>query len=426
MKIVRLPSYSYEGNNYKNVVVFLDSEGRLILLPTLFALSARVNLVSYKTYLVENSNGDIETRVNEGDLSDATLDTYLPAINKYLSYLQDIDQSKSSGPPSILHGTSHATSNFVNYYINNELAPTVNNRSTMNVHISALTCFYMWMWNAGLCKRLTLELKTSVKKAIAGRTGGQNKVSYISRMGRELLKKEANKTSIRDYLLMEMGWTIGLRSKENQGLLLNDFNVGNKRCAGLKTLIAQMKSSKDKSSFQYHLGSKFTKGGKSRQIYFTRVLLKLIERYINGERDTYIERGKKIAEKREYKRLSRLNNGLETSNSIITFKEHDTLFINMDNANAGKSISKGCASGVFRKLLIKVPQLNQKLSYQDGRHTFATELYHSMKQKKGSVNASLLEVAIRLGHALKNGLPQEVTTRYIRLHDVMIAQEAAL
>jgi len=426
VKLVKLPSYSYEGNNYENVVVFLDREGRLILLPTLFALSSRVNLISYKINLVENSNGDIETRVNEGDLSDATLDTYLPAINKYLSYLQDIDQSKSSGTPSLLHGASHATSNFINYYINNVLAPTVNNKSTMNVHISALTCFYMWMWNAGLCKRLTLKLETKVKKAIRGRTGGQDKVSYISRAGRELLKREANKTSIRDYLLMEMGWAVGLRSKENQGLLLNDFNVGNKKCAGLKTLITQMKSSKYKSSFQYHLGSKFTKGSKSRQIYFSRTLLKLVERYINGERDTYIERGKKIAEKREYKRLSRLNKGLDASDSIIKFKDHDTLFVNMDNANSGKSISKKCASGVFRKLLTKVPLLNQKLSYQDGRHTFATELYHSMKQKKGSVNAALLEVAIRLGHALKNGLPQEVTTRYIRLHDVMIAQETAL
>ncbi|PKH31983.1 site-specific integrase [Shewanella sp. ALD9] len=423
MKIVKLPSYDFGGYSYKNVCVFLDCEGRLIMLPTLFTLSSRVNLVSYKVDKIEGRNGVIEFRVKEGDLSDSTLDAYIPPIKKYLLYLESIDKEQKTEIPSLLHGSSHASSKFINHYINEVLAPKLNNISTLNVHVAALTFFYGWMWNSGLCERMELKLKVRIKQEISGRTGGQDKISYLSREVRELLKKEANKTSLRDFLILKMGWSVGLRAKENQGLLINDFYVGNKKCDGLKTLIAKMKSNENKEYFQYHLSSKFTKNSSQRQVYLSRNILKLIERYIDTERHTHVEMGKKIMQEKEETRISKLKKGLNTSRSPIKFIEHDSLFVNMDNVFIGQKISSGCASNVFTKIRKKIPQMNQKLSYHDCRHTFATELYHSMKQKTGSSNAALLEVAIRLGHSLRKGKPQEVTTKYIRLHGVMVSEE---
>jgi len=220
------------------------------------------------------------------------------------------------------------------------------------------------------------------------------KINYVTRENRSDLLQLCK--SERDRLIVRMGFEVGLRTSENTGLILSDFKAKRSSHCGLLGLFSELDKNPTKQSFEYILSGKYTKGNRTRNIYFSNELLAAMKRYYEEERS--------------------LIEGLSSENC-------DTLFIRMDNGGAGLPIGKGYASDLFRKLSEDIPYINSCLSYHDLRHTFATELYHAeLLNESGhetrSESAALMVVSERLGHKSVTS-----TRQYIRLKQQMLIIE---
>ena len=162
-------------------------------------------------------------------------------------------------------------------------------------------------------------------------------MKYISTSARFELKKKCK--TIRDELFIRIGYELGLRRKENLGLLLNDFTYNKKRKKGLLSLFEEMKSNEDQEQFEYFLAGTYTKGrknnagGVSRIIYFPRSLLARMRDYYLTERDEVMDKANNRAEKNKNMDQSKLS--------------HNTFFVKTDNVEMGQPISAVTASNRF-------------------------------------------------------------------------------
>jgi integrase len=222
------------------------------------------------------------------------------------------------------------------------------------------------------------------------------KINYVSMADRSALLMVANNE--RDRLIIRMGFEIGLRTEENLGLILSSHKAKFDNHKGLLELFADLDNYPMKEVFDFVLNGKYTKRGITRTIFFKRDLLVAMKRYHDSERCAAM---------------------------LSSNQSHDTLFIRLDNEGMGLPICKDQGSNVFTKLRLQCPFINERLSYHDLRHTFATELYHAelanpSGQETRSESAALIVVAERLGH-------QNITStiRYIRLRQQMIMIENA-
>jgi integrase len=153
--------------------------------------------------------------------------------------------------------------------------------------------------------------------------------------------------------------------------------------------------------FRYYLEGRYAKGAKSRWIYFDRLLLQDMKRYLETERQWLINQ---------------------------TSRKDPSLFLRTDQRYAGTGIGEEQASRVFRKRA-DAAGLNALLTFHDLRHTFATELFHAELtapngRETRSESAALIVVAQRLGHAIgRDGHAPAVTTKYIRMRMQMLEME---
>jgi integrase len=194
-----------------------------------------------------------------------------------------------------------------------------------------------------------------------------------------------------------MGFEVGLRTSEVAAL----------RVEGDGKLDSLFKKLSDpyyesRELFRYHLEGKYTKGGKSRWIYFNRELLKDMQRYFDTERKALLVEAK------------------QPSNSF---------YLRRDKRFAGTAIGREQASRIFHRLKLKAG-LNPHLHFHDLRHTFATELFHeelagSDGRETRSESAALIVVAQRLGHSFtRDGHAPPTTTRYIRMRTEMLQSQS--
>jgi len=196
--------------------------------------------------------------------------------------------------------------------------------------------------------------------------------------------------------MMRMGFEVGLRTSELMGLRLS----GEK---GLLTLIGQLDDNdfSHVNQFRYWLHGRYTKGSKSRWIYFDRFLLQDMKRYLETERQWVIDQ---------------------------TGSNDDSFFLRTDQRFIGTGIGKEQGSRVFTKRA-RSAGLNPLLHFHDLRHTFATELFHAELagpdgRETRSESAALIVVAQRLGHSIgRDGQPPRVTTVYIRMQLEMLQVE---
>ncbi|WP_300380881.1 site-specific integrase [uncultured Alcanivorax sp.] len=390
---VRKLSTEYKGKSLDPLWVILDEQGAPPILPLLFTTHLSLYGEVSEKRRIENSYSSIKSYVFEyKPASDSTIRSYVYCLARFLSYLEECKNQHST--PG-MHSSSSCSERFLNFYINSVLAEKANSSLTLHIHASALIAYYNWLDDNELCEEKKIKTYRKTRQHIEDHCDTKNYIQYISRSQRSNLLTACK--TISEKLMMRMGFEVGLRTSELVGIRVDEK---------LSSLFAQIADEKFNSVnlFRYLLKGKFTKGGKSRWIYFSRPLLEEMHRYYLTERAT----------------IEKKSN-----------KKDDSFFLRTDKRFFGTGIGPEQGSRVFRKRA-KNTNLNTDLSFHDLRHTFATETFHSeIKSKEGretrSESAALIVVAQRLGHSFgRNGIAPSVTTRYIRMRMQMFEVEENL
>ena len=282
----------------------------------------------------------------------------------------------------------------MNHYLNEVLANRLDAAGSLGTHCSGLTAFFNFCHYMELVPRLTLRLERKTRQEVAFRSTKPNYIQYVTRESRRKLL--INCHTLSEKLMMRFGFEVGLRTSELTGL----------RAPDLALLFTQLDSPEfaHVERFKYWMKGRYTKGGKSRWVYFDRELLSDMHRYFKTERQWIVDQTKSTEE---------------------------SFFLRTDAVGIGQGISAEQGTSVFRKRS-KSADLNPQLSFHDLRHSFATELFHEEVagpdgRETRSESAALIVVAQRLGHAFtKDGHAPKVTTRYIRMRIQMLELEAEL
>ena len=223
-------------------------------------------------------------------------------------------------------------------------------------------------------------------------------MKYLLPASRELIYRNAD--SLLEEVVLRNGGELGCRAKENQGFLLNDQKIGNKKEKGLLTLFKQLDMQPDQTEFKYYLSSLYTKYGRARILYIPRHLLEKMKRYYTEVRPE---------------------------------SDSNQLLLSSSNNSYGQPISKKFASEIFLKIKLKVmdkmeymPTLYARIqdislsTYHHLRHSFGTDIFYELCKGQNkyyesitTTSAVYLETARRLGHKVDGRNSPEVTKRYI-------------
>tara|TARA_B110000211_G_scaffold55661_1_gene61938 strand:+ start:137 stop:1378 length:1242 start_codon:yes stop_codon:yes gene_type:complete len=386
-----------------NCTIFSHEDNSILLLPTIFSSAMCLHQTAWVKRTVVDSDGFSLTVFKEEDISETLivsihnkLTNFLNWLGAYSSDSQYVNVDAHHNLPELL----------LNYYINEVLVSEQQcSEGSMNHYLMALRYYYDYLAMNSLTNAKNIRLTAKSKKEVRNNTKRRTAVKYLTPELRSLLYRQTD--TLRDELLLRTGGELGLRSKENQGLLLDDFMVGNKRHKGFKSLFAQMVMEPNETVFTYHLQGKYTKaprnsgGGKARTLYIHRSLLSKFKRYFDEERPT---------------------------------SSKNTLLVNNSYSHTGTPIAKSTASRVFTKIKKhvlamqgngEVGQFGQMLEVDHThhilRHSFGTDKFHELCQKNRiaiddvtPTSQVYLAVASLMGHSAKDKKAPKTTKTYIR------------
>ena len=255
------------------------------------------------------------------------------------------------------------------------------------------------------------NVKNEFRQHARDNTSRRKAEKYLTPELRSILYQ--NTDSIRDELLLKNASDLGLRTSENQGLVLNDFYLGKTRHDGLKTLWLQMNTNLHQMEFDFYLQGQFVKAppneggsGKGRTLKISRDLLFRMEEYYKKERP-------------------------ETNKT-------DALLLNTDTGHNPGRIATYTGSRKFAQVRKKVLKLQeaglldqegQKLdedhTYHILRHSFGTDKFYAfckennIRYQDATVTSSAyLAVARLLGHTTAGKFAAQTTREYIRGCDI--------
>lgn len=364
--------------------VILDQHASPPILPLLFTTYLSQNGIVYESRDIsdETSRKRVWSLV-ANEISDNTIRSYVYSLSRFLSYLDYCHQNKET--PN-MHSSSGCSERFLNHYLNQKLANELGVSRSLETHKSALVAYYNFLNYMGISNKITLKIYRKTKQKMAEKSDKQSYIQYVSRHSRFLLLNYCE--TLGEKLMMRMGYEVGLRTSELMGLITSGKN-------NLISIFDQLdhEDYSHVNKFRYRLEGRYTKGDKSRWIYFERNLLIDMKRYFETERKYLIN---------------------------LTGSDEAGFFLRVDQRFKGTGISQEQATRVFRKRA-KAAGLNSCYSFHDLRHTFATELFHEeLTRADGretrSESAALIVVSQRLGHAIgRDGCAPPVTTRYIRM-----------
>ncbi|MGM0783573.1 MAG: tyrosine-type recombinase/integrase [Pseudomonadota bacterium] len=389
---VKKLTMSYQGHLLDPLWVILDLQGAPPILPLMFSTYLSRHGVVFEAREIADMKARrrISTLI-ERDISDKTIRSYIYCLSGFLSYLEKC--RVHHGTPGT-HASSACSERFVNHYLNEILAKTLDSFHSLDTHRSALTAYYNWLDYMEIIPRLKLRTERRTKQLMAEKSNKQHYIKYVSRYWRAELLKMCK--TLAEKLMMRMGFEVGLRTSELMGL----------RASGKSSLLPLFEQLENESfshinQFRYRLEGRYTKGSKSRWIYFDRLLLQDMKRYVETERQWLINQ---------------------------TGSQDNSFFLRTDQRFTGTGIGEEQASRIFKKRA-KTAGLNPLLSFHDLRHTFATELFHAELagpdgRETRSESAALIVVAQRLGHTFgKGGHAPPVTSLYIRMRMQMLEME---
>jgi site-specific recombinase XerD len=386
---VRKIRTEYNGYSLDPLWLVLDQHSALVLLPLLYTSHLALSGSVYE--IVDWGDDQINVQYKELEVSDSTIRSYVYCLSRFLNFLE-LAHNNHQTPG--LHASNTCTQRFLNYYLNNELASQLNSFHSLELHQSALTAYFNFLASIGVTTPIKLSIHRKTRQAMAKCEKKQHYIQYLSTQSRfELLGRCKN---LGEKLMLRMGFEVGLRTSELTGLRAYSENC-------LTNLFAKLDNQEMShvNRFRYRLEGRYTKGGRSRWIYFDRDLIQDMKRYFSSER----------------KLLAKHSEVMDQS-----------FFLRTDQRYKGTGIGPEQGSRVFKRRAIEAG-LNPILSFHDLRHTFATELFHSELQSSNgretrSESAALITVSQRLGHSIgKDGYAPAVTTRYIRMRIQMIELE---
>jgi integrase len=381
---------------------FIDEHLEVILLPSFFAHFLCERQIVYTKEKKIDKKGFTSESFKRNNVSTSTVKIILNRLHLFLNW---IEQGSNFKEHLSIRNHHTISEKILQSYINEVLILDYKKSSeSVKQNIMALDAYFNYLTVAGFSNTKDIFIEYRLKEQARDNLQTRNAVKYITPELRSILYR--NTSSIRDELLLKTGAELGLRSKENCGLLMNDYTTGCKKRLGLLSLFQMMKNEPSKMKFEYYLQGKHAKSvrhgsGKSRVLHISRELLLRMEEYKENER---VE-----------------------SNS-------NSFFLNDSPSNSGSPISESRATSVFSSVRSKViEQQEQKLlplsgqmleeshTYHVLRHSFATDHFYKLAKKYNmpfdnvtSTSAVYLAVAKLMGHnAADKSAP--ITTRiYIR------------
>lgn len=385
-------SLNHQGHSLDPLWVIFDQQSSPPILPLMFSTQlSRHGVVYVASEIADESSRKRVSSLIESEVSDTTIRSYVYCLARFLSYLEECRiHNKTPG----MHASSACSARFVNHYLNQVLAKKLDSSQSLNTHRSALVAYYNWLTYMEISPRLDLRIDRPTRQLMADKSKKQHYIQYVSRYWRTQLLNTCE--TLAEKLMMRMGFEVGLRTSELMGLRVSGKH-------SLLTLFEQLDNNdfSHVNQFRYWLQGRYTKGSKSRWIYFDRLLLLDMKRYFETERQWLIDQaGSKDA----------------------------SFFLRTDQRFIGTGIGEEQGSRVFKKR-VKSAGLEPLLHFHDLRHTFATELFHAELaghdgRETRSESAALIVVAQRLGHAFgRNGQAPRVTTLYIRMRLQLLEME---
>ncbi|RDV23995.1 site-specific integrase [Alteromonas aestuariivivens] len=317
-----------------------------------------------------------------------------------MNWLSDYDKDNGT---SRLATHNNLPAEFINKeYIDNHLCIVMGaGKAAITHHEAALQHYYNYLCAARLSKYKQIHHSPKLNTAIEKNTKARTALKYLSKSLRLFIYENA--TSLRDEILLRNGGELGLRTRENLGLLLNDFDFGGKKEQGLKSLWLEMQANKEKRSFRYLLQGQYTKGaqgrgGKSREIFIPRHLLQMYKRYFERERPTTIAN-----------RLL-VNNAANANGTPIKTNKGSDVFARLRDVAMEKQYNGSEAADI--------QMLEAGHTYHCLRHSFATDKFVQFCNEDGtpieeasSDSRAFLRVARLMGHSLN----AKTTASYIQL-----------
>lgn len=363
MEIIKLTNQKILNSNFPKLIVILDDDGLLPLSVNAWLIhiwNCRAGY-QYKQFEQESRtilghqrlSNQIKRKFGIYPLEENTIQSYTGHVFRFLTWLNN-ERIKNNELPSI-HSVHQLSARHINHYLNEILPKTGVKKSTITAYSAAILSMMNFFHAMGWCQNLTLSIHGPTDSKIAMNNYNSVPIHYISRNWRAVLLRCCNNQ--RDRLIIRMGCEVGLRAMENCGLLLNTHITNSKRQAGLIDLFNQLDNHPSRNKFEYMLNGRYAKRGKSRLIYFDRELLSAMRHYYETERYFIVRKAK--------------NNP-------------NSLFLNTDNRYFGTPISKTRPSLIFSKYSRELDFLDTSYVYHDLRHSFATELFHSELEHRGS------------------------------------------
>ncbi len=392
-----------QKSEYHQCHIFMADDLSILLLPTLFSKAISRTGVVWKRVTRDGKDKFVSTTYQEEEISNVTTTILHNKLENFLNWLVQYSQHNSQVSIDRHHNIPEE---LLNHYINTVIIEEQGaGEHTVEQHLFALRDYYNYLAMTGFTNAKDIRVKPRLKSLIKKNTKRRTAVKYLTPELRSILYR--NTDSLRDELLLRGGGELGLRSKENQGLLLEDFVVGNKKHLGFKSLFLMMEQHPEQMEFEYFLQGQYTKaprnagGGESRRLYIHRSLLERYKAYYDKERPE-----------------STVN----------------TLLLNASYSDGGTPIAENAASRAFtraKKIILEkqrsgaLPEHLQMLEDDHTghtlRHSFGTDkFYDACKENRVKIDnvtptsAVYLLVARLMGHNAKDGSAPETTKTYIR------------
>jgi len=394
MKKVTLENITIEGVELTDLTILLDDDDNVIVLPLLFSVfinrTGNIKKVARQDKKTIYTHETIE-EVIDSSILDNTIDSYLSHLKTLLAYVNKSHKEKNT--PSV-HASQLISKELLNHFLNKILLDEKKSISTIEAYRASFIAYFDFLQYLKLKPSFKLTISRKTKQKAAENNDIEKPMQYVTKQQRVELLNACNSKA--EKLILRLGYEVGLRTSENCGLRLKG-----KGC--LLDLFEQVSNTDNEQfEFKYFLKGKYTKGKKSRNVFFDNELLLALKDYYETERNDIIEKTK---------------------------KDSDMLFLCAANCCLGSDISVEQGSNVFHRVKSRTSFSDKDIAYHSLRHTFGTELYHDELmsddgRETRSESAALIVVAQRLGHAFtKEGLPAEVTTRYIRMRQEMLHVE---
>lgn len=392
-----------QKSEYHQCHIFMAEDLSVLLLPTLFSKAVSRTGVVWKRVIRDGEDKFVSTIYQEEEISDVTITILHNKLEHFFNWL--VQYSLANCQVSI-DRHHNIPEELLNHYINTVIIEEQGaGEHKVDQHLMALRDYYNYLAMTGFTNAKDIRVKPRLKSVVKRNTKRRTAVKYLTPELRSILYR--NTDSLRDELLLRGGGELGLRTKENQGLLLEDFMVGNKKHPGFKSLFLKMEQHPEQMEFEYFLQGQYTKaprnagGGESRRLYIHRNLLERYKTYYDKERPESAE---------------------------------NTLLLNASYSHYHTPIAENAASRAFTRAKKKVLELQRSGALPEHaqmleddhtghtlRHSFGTDkFYDACKEYRAKIDSVTptspiyLLVARLMGHNAKDGNAPETTKTYIR------------